>query len=141
VAVAGEQRRRAGVDGSGGLVMPGGEEASELERNGVGAAPGSNEDATVGGQAAQVGVADEMRAAADCGKGGEGGQLWVGGLVGESGGAPDAGVELAGPRFAVGVIEDAVDGLEIGVDAGLPVVTEQERTLSAVAEAAYGPEP
>jgi hypothetical protein len=59
-----------------------------------------------------------VRAAHEYGDGDQRGELRVGGLVGECRGAGDGGVELAGSGLAEAVLEDAVDGVDVGLDAG-----------------------
>jgi hypothetical protein len=50
-------------------VVPCGEEAAELGRDGERAAPGSGKDGAVAGESAQVGQAEVVRAARECGDG------------------------------------------------------------------------
>jgi hypothetical protein len=100
------------------LVVPGGEEASELGRDGERAAPGSGDDGAVAGESAEVGEADVVRAARDHGDGDQRAELRVGSLVGQGDRAGDGGVELAGAGLAEAVLEDTVDGAHVGLGAG-----------------------
>jgi hypothetical protein len=78
VAVAREQRYRTGARQWFAFVVPGGEEAAELGRDGERTAPWSSQDGAVARESAQVGQAEVVRAACEHGDGDQRGELWSG---------------------------------------------------------------
>lgn len=66
-----------------------------------------------------------MWVAANCSEGDERGELGVGDLVRERGGAGDGGVEVTRPGFAEAVLEGAVNAVEVGVQPGTDAGVER----------------
>lgn len=116
-AVAGEQRYDARTRQRFSLDVPGWRGTTELGRDGAPAGPGSGEDGAIAGEPAEIGEADVVRATREHRDGDQRGELRVRRWDGQRG-AGDRGVELAGSGLAEARLEDAVDGVDVGLDDG-----------------------